>query len=212
MPYPSFSFPFLIHTHRSLSVIQNLDLQPGPDGQIVHGNLMFSLATEGQDTSRSGSQQLQQLDLAYSFNDMCVSSSSTGAGNTLPSRSRSSQLPSSPYNRDGNLAPASHHHLRPSHSFSTLPIRHSPPPPSPASVVHLYRNPSPSHITPRNHNISNPLPRSQQQQQHLLWRQLHSLRRSKRDCRWDGNSNTIRADTHTMSTTYTPDHLDPSST
>ena len=38
------------HPHISLIpalVIQDLELQPGPDGQIVHGNLMFSRATEG---------------------------------------------------------------------------------------------------------------------------------------------------------------------
>jgi E3 ubiquitin-protein ligase NEDD4 len=88
---------------------------------------MFSLGTDSQDTSRRGSQQLQQ-DLAHSFNDMRVSpsSSANNNNNTLPSRSRSSQLPSSPYGgRDGNLAPQ--HHLQPSHSFSTLPTRNPPP-------------------------------------------------------------------------------------
>ena len=120
---------------------------------------MFSLATEGQDTSRRGSQQLQQLDLAHSFNDMRVSSSSAGASNTLPSRSRSSQLPSSPYSRDGNLAPTSHHHLQPSHSFSTLPTRHNPPPPSeipssqrsphlPEPIPLPHHSPEPQHQQP----------------------------------------------------------------
>ncbi|KAI9454451.1 HECT-domain-containing protein [Lactarius psammicola] len=107
------------------NVIQNPELQPGPDGQIVHGNLMFSLATEGQDSSRA-SQLPQQLDLAQSFNDMRVSPSTSAGGtsNTLPSRSRSSQPPPKPYSRDGGLAPtAPHHHLQPSHSFSSLPTR-----------------------------------------------------------------------------------------
>ncbi|KAH8990413.1 hypothetical protein EDB86DRAFT_3191456 [Lactarius hatsudake] len=59
----------VLNLNQGGSVIQNLELQPGPDGQIVHGNLMFSLATEGQDISRD-SQATQQLDLARSFNDM----------------------------------------------------------------------------------------------------------------------------------------------
>ncbi len=60
---------------------------------VMHGNLMFSLATEGRDSSR-GSQPPRQLDLAQSFNDMHISRSSTSTGdasNKLPSRSRSSQ-------------------------------------------------------------------------------------------------------------------------
>jgi E3 ubiquitin-protein ligase NEDD4 len=109
---------------------------------------MFSLATEGQDNPRRGSQQLQQ-DLAHSFNDMRVSPSSSANNNnnnsnTLPSRSRSSQLPSSPYGgRDGNLAP--HHHLQPSHSFSTLPTRNPPELPSSQRSPH----PSESIALPR---------------------------------------------------------------
>jgi E3 ubiquitin-protein ligase NEDD4 len=123
LPYP-FAFGLI-----PALVIQNLELQPGPDGQIVHGNLMFSLATESQDSSR-GSQPPQQLDLAQSFNDMHLSPSTSAGGtsNTLPSRSRSSQLPITPYGRDGSLAPtAPPHHLQPSHSFSTLPTRHPDP-------------------------------------------------------------------------------------
>ncbi|KAH9020059.1 HECT-domain-containing protein [Lactarius hengduanensis] len=112
----------VLNLNQGGSVIQNLELQPGADGQIVHGNLMFSLATEGQDISRD-SQATQQLDLARSFNDMRVSPSSTptgGASNTLPSRSRSSQPPPTPYS---SLAPSTPHHLQPSHSFSSLPTR-----------------------------------------------------------------------------------------
>ncbi|KAI9452481.1 hypothetical protein BJY52DRAFT_1214552, partial [Lactarius psammicola] len=66
----------------------NLELQLGPDGHIAHGTLMFSLATERQHSSRS-SQPPQQLDLAWSFNDMRTSRSSTssgGARNKSPSR------------------------------------------------------------------------------------------------------------------------------
>ena len=84
---------------------------------------MFSLSTEGQEPSRN-SQLPQQLDLASSLNDMHISPSSTGTTSTLPTRSRSSQPHITPYNRDGPLAPpASHHHLQPSHSFSSLPSR-----------------------------------------------------------------------------------------
>ena len=112
---------------------------------------MFSLATEGQDSSR-GSQPPQQLDLAQSFNDMRVSPSSNAGGTstTLPSRSRSSQLPSSSYGRDGSLAPtAPHHHLQPSHSFSTLPSRHS--------EIPSQRNPHPSEpIPPLHHPTEQP--------------------------------------------------------
>ena len=36
-------------------VIQNLELQLGPDGKIVYGNLVFLLATKDQESSR-GSQ------------------------------------------------------------------------------------------------------------------------------------------------------------
>ncbi|KAH9989537.1 hypothetical protein BJV77DRAFT_1016981 [Russula vinacea] len=110
-------------------VIQNLDLQPGADRQFVHGKLMFSLSTEGQESSRS-SQLPQQLDLASSLNDMHISPSSQpsagGGSSTLPTRSRSSQPPITPYNRDGPLAPpTAHHHLQPSHSFSSLPSRNA---------------------------------------------------------------------------------------
>jgi hypothetical protein len=126
-PYPTlfFSLP-----HSGLTVvIQNLELQPGPNGQIVHRNLMVSLATESQDSSHGG-QPPQQLDLAQSFNDMHISLSTSAGGtsNTLPSRSRGSQLPITPYGRDGSLAPTTPHHLlQPSHSFSTLPTRHPDP-------------------------------------------------------------------------------------
>ncbi|KAI0294622.1 hypothetical protein B0F90DRAFT_1890995, partial [Multifurca ochricompacta] len=112
-------------------VIQNLDLQPGPDGQFVHGKLMFSLATEGQQqSSRSSSQPPQQLDLAQPFNDMRISHSSstaaTGNSHTLPTRSRSSQPPSTVYNHDSSLALSpSHHHLQTSHSFTSLPPRNT---------------------------------------------------------------------------------------
>ena len=114
--------------HAPTLVIQNLDLEPGADGQFVHGKLMFSLSTEGQEPSRN-SQLSQQLDLASSLNDMHISpssQSSTGASSTLPTRSRSSQPHITPYNRDGPLAPpTSHHHLQPSHSFSSLPSRNA---------------------------------------------------------------------------------------
>ena len=123
-------------------VIQNLDLQPGPDGQFVHGKLMFSLATEGQEPSRS-SQPQPQLDLAQSLNDMHLSPSSqlsTTNTNTLPTRSRSSHQ----YPRDGTLAPtASHHHLQSSHSFTSLPTRNADPP--------LQRNSHPSETVTRPH-------------------------------------------------------------
>ncbi|KAH8977835.1 HECT-domain-containing protein [Lactarius akahatsu] len=111
----------VLNLNQGGSVIQNLELQPGADGQIVHGNLMFSLATEGQDISRD-SQATQQLDLARSFNDMRVSPSSTttgGASNTLPSRSRSSQPPPTPYSRDGariHPNPSLFHHITPRNS------------------------------------------------------------------------------------------------
>jgi E3 ubiquitin-protein ligase NEDD4 len=90
---------------------------------------MFSLSTEGQESSRS-SQLPQQLDLASSLNDMHISPSSQpsagGGSSTLPTRSRSSQPPITPYNRDGPLAPpTAHHHLQPSHSFSSLPSRNA---------------------------------------------------------------------------------------
>jgi E3 ubiquitin-protein ligase NEDD4 len=89
---------------------------------------MFSLSTEGQESSRS-SQLPQQLDLASSLNDMHISPSSqpsTGGSSTLPTRSRSSQPHITPYNRDGPLAPpTAHHHLQPSHSFSSLPSRNA---------------------------------------------------------------------------------------
>jgi E3 ubiquitin-protein ligase NEDD4 len=86
---------------------------------------MFSLSTEGQEPSRN-SQLPQQLDLASSLNDMHISPSSTGTTSTLPTRSRSSQPHIAPYNRDGPLAPpTSHHHLQPSHSFSSLPSRNA---------------------------------------------------------------------------------------
>jgi E3 ubiquitin-protein ligase NEDD4 len=89
---------------------------------------MFSLSTEGQESSRS-SQLPQQLDLASSLNDMHISppsQPSTGGSSTLPTRSRSSQPPISPYNRDGPLAPpTAHHHLQPSHSLSSLPSRNA---------------------------------------------------------------------------------------
>ncbi len=145
------SFPSFICVIPAL-VIQKLELQPGPDGQIVHGNLMFSLATEGQDSSR-GSQLPQQLDLAQSFNDMRVSPSSTSAGgtsNTLPSRSRSSQPPPTPYSRDGSLAPTTpHHHLQPSHSFSSLPTRNP--------EIPSHRSPHPSEpIAPPHHPTEQP--------------------------------------------------------
>jgi hypothetical protein len=160
---------------------------------------MFSLGTDSQDTSRRGSQQLQQ-DLAHSFNDMRVSpsSSANNNNNTLPSRSRSSQLPSSPYGgRDGNLAPQ--HHLQPSHSFSTLPTRNPPPethssqrsPHSSQSIALPHHPPEqqpPAPVPPR----LRPL---------LLPRQLHSLRHSKRVYRQDGSSDTTRADVRTTSTT-----------
>ena len=45
MPLPFFLAAPFIHMYQS-------DLQLEPDGQIVQGNLMFSLATEGQDSSR----------------------------------------------------------------------------------------------------------------------------------------------------------------
>ena len=90
---------------------------------------------------------------------MRVSASSTDTRTTLPSRSRSSQHSSSPYSRDGGLAPASqHHHLQPSHSFSTLPTRHNPPPPSeiptqrspnlPESIPLPHHSPEPQHQPP----------------------------------------------------------------
>ncbi|KAF8469823.1 HECT-domain-containing protein [Russula ochroleuca] len=111
-----------------LDPAKNLDLLPGADGQFVHGRLMFSLSTEGQESSRS-SQLPQQLDLASSLNDMHISPSSqpsTGGSSTLPTRSRSSQPHITPYNRDGPLAPpTAHHHLQPSHSFSSLPSRNA---------------------------------------------------------------------------------------
>ncbi len=53
---PSHSHIYIIPT----LVIQNLELQLGPDGQIVRGNLMFLLATKDQESSR-GSQPPQQL-------------------------------------------------------------------------------------------------------------------------------------------------------
>lgn len=127
----SSSFPYIPSNSISYVctiVIQNLDLLPGADGQFVHGRLMFSLSTEGQESSRS-SQLPQQLDLASSLNDMHISPSSqpsTGGSSTLPTRSRSSQPHITPYNRDGPLAPpTAHHHLQPSHSFSSLPSRNA---------------------------------------------------------------------------------------
>ena len=90
---------------------------------------MFSLSTEStQEPSRNG-QLSPPLDLAHSLHDMHLSSSSprpssSNGSSTMPTRSRSSQPPVTPYNRDGALAPAApHHHLQPSHSFTSLPPR-----------------------------------------------------------------------------------------
>ncbi|KAI9508971.1 hypothetical protein F5148DRAFT_822211 [Russula earlei] len=128
-------------------VIQNLDLQPGPDGQIVHGKLMFSLSTEGQEPTRS-SQLPQQLDLAHPLNDMHISPSShpsTSAASTLPTRSRSSQPPVTPHQHDSSLAPpTSHHHLQTSQSFTSLPSRNLESSP-------LQRNPHLSESLPHPH-------------------------------------------------------------
>jgi hypothetical protein len=141
-------------------------LQPWPDGQIVHRNLILSLATEGQNSSR-GSQPPQQLGLVQSFNDMRVSPSASGTSNPLPSRSCSSQLPTTPYSCNGSLTPTTphtiYHHLIP---FLPCPLAISKPPPS--SAAHIHSNSSLLHIT------QSPLPL-------VLPRQLHSLRRSKRD-------------------------------
>ncbi|KAH9954579.1 hypothetical protein BC827DRAFT_1379414 [Russula dissimulans] len=131
-------------------VIQNLDLQPGPDGQVVHGKLLFSLSTEGQEPSRN-SQLPQQLDLAHSLTDMHISPSSqpsTASNSTLPARSRSSQPHVTPYNHDSTLAPPTphHHHLQSSQSFSSLPARNPNPEPSP-----LQRSPRPSESLPHPH-------------------------------------------------------------
>ncbi len=55
-------------------VIQDLELQPGPNGQIVHGNLVFSRATESQDLSGS----------ARLFNNLILPSPSAIWANPLP--------------------------------------------------------------------------------------------------------------------------------
>jgi hypothetical protein len=80
--FPTLPSSFSCNTPHPGLVIQNLELHPGPGGQIVP---MFSLATEGQDSSRS--QPPPQLDLAQSFTDMLVSPS-TSAGGTSPDSMR----------------------------------------------------------------------------------------------------------------------------
>jgi E3 ubiquitin-protein ligase NEDD4 len=116
---------------------------------------MFSIATEGQEPSRT-SQPPQQLDLAQSLNDIRLSPSSqlsTGNNNTLPARARSSHPPTTSYTRDGSLAPtASHHHLQTSHSLTSLPTRN-------ADSPSLQRNPH-SDLVTRPHQLTeqNPTP------------------------------------------------------
>ncbi len=63
MPHPPFFSCDPSHSHICIIptlVIQNLELQLGPDGQIVYGNLVFLLATKDQESSRA-SQPPQQL-------------------------------------------------------------------------------------------------------------------------------------------------------
>jgi E3 ubiquitin-protein ligase NEDD4 len=121
---------------------------------------MFSLSTEGQEPSRN-SQLSQQLDLASSLNDMHISPSSqpsTGTSSTLPTRSRSSQPHITPYNRDGPLAPPTpHHHLQPSHSFSSLPSRN---PETPLQRTSHHSDPVPHPRQPAEQTIATPGPTS----------------------------------------------------
>jgi E3 ubiquitin-protein ligase NEDD4 len=131
---------------------------------------MFSLSTEGQESSRNN-QLPHPLDLAHSLSDMHISQSShpsNGNSTTLPTRSRSSQPPVSAHNRDGNLAPsAPHPHLQSSHSFTSLPPRIPEPPlqrtpyhPEPIPIPHPHQpveqpappvpppGPTPAPVTP----------------------------------------------------------------
>jgi hypothetical protein len=120
------------------------------------------------------------------------STSAGGTSNTLPSRSRSSQLPITPYGRDGSLAPTTpHHHLQPSHSF--LPCPHAIPTPPP-SAAHI---PSEPIALPHQGTAGCPGPCSRP----CTHAQLHSLCRSKRASHPGGSSGTTRADAHTSSTT-----------
>ncbi|KAI0319606.1 hypothetical protein OF83DRAFT_1281822 [Amylostereum chailletii] len=89
-------------------VIQNLDLKPGPDGQYVHGKLMFSLTTDRDDgpTSTYGATVEQEP----------IASSSSS---TLSTRPRTSHTPV-PTDFTASLGPHPHQ-LHSSQSFSALP-------------------------------------------------------------------------------------------
>ena len=170
---------------------------------------MFSLSTEGQESSRS-SQLPQQLDLASSLNDMHISppsQPSTGGSSTLPTRSRSSQPPISPYNRDGPLAPpTAHHHLQPSHSLSSLPSRNAETP-SLQRIPH-HPDPVPHPRRPTEQPVTTPGPTPTSVTQPLArgedlppgWEQ-----------RYDPRGRPYYVDHNTRSTTWTrpPSHSSP---
>ncbi|KAI0064968.1 HECT-domain-containing protein [Artomyces pyxidatus] len=105
-------------------VIQNLDLQQGQDGQPVHGKLMFSLATEGEEFAAS------ELSESVAAAQASVSAAEPGSS-TLPPRTRASQLSS----HESMHPPPPQHQLRSSRSVSALrsegnaPARNVPPTP-----------------------------------------------------------------------------------